>query len=156
LAAASRARWIARGRDEIESTLDETSPELWDLARVRRRLERSLVQTGLLMRRARLLRLLAEADVVYQERGMPAARALVLARGEVRERLDLSSVAELASLPRRTRARDGSYFDAAVYDRLRVLLTELMRVQHEGGELALRFGGHAFSGERLSSLLRAV
>jgi hypothetical protein len=123
---------------------------------VRRRLERALVQTGLLMRRARLLRLLAEADVVYQERGMPAARALLLARGEIRERLDVPSVSDIASLPRRPRARDGSFFDAAVYDRLRVVLTELMRVQHEGGELALRFGGHVFCAERLARLLRAV
>jgi hypothetical protein len=135
--------------------LDDTSPELWDLARVRRRLERALVQTGLLMRRARLLRLLAEADVVYRERGMTAARALVLARGEIIERRDLASVAEIATLPKRARAHD-TCFDAAAYDRLRVLLTELMRVQHEDGELALRFGAHVFIGERLANLLRAV
>lgn len=155
LAAASRALWIARGRNEIESSLDDTSPELWDLARVRRRLERALVQTGLLMRRARLLRLLAEADVVYRERDMTAARALLFARGEIVERRDLASVAEIATLPKRPRARD-TCFDAAAYDRLRVLLTELMRVQHEDGELALRFGAHAFTGERLANLLRAV
>jgi hypothetical protein len=47
-------------------------------------------------------------------------------------------------------------FDAAAYDRLRVLATELRRVHDEAGELTLRFGAHVFAGERLTKLISAV
>ena len=58
-------------------------PADWDLARVRRRLERTLTQTGLLVRRTRLLCLLADATVAFRERAMPAARALVIGAGDI-------------------------------------------------------------------------
>jgi hypothetical protein len=47
-------------------------------------------------------------------------------------------------------------FDASVYDRLRVLATELARVRDEQGELAVRFGGHVFCGERLMRVMASV
>jgi hypothetical protein len=47
-------------------------------------------------------------------------------------------------------------FDAARYDRLRVLATELARVQGEGGELAIRLGRHVLSGARLLRLMRTL
>jgi hypothetical protein len=47
-------------------------------------------------------------------------------------------------------------FDAASYDRLRVLATELRRVSDEGGELAVRIGAHVFAGERLRALTRGI
>jgi hypothetical protein len=56
-----------------------------------------------------------------------------------------------ASLRARQRA-----FDAAAYDRMRVLLTELHRVRDDGGEVALRIGSHALAPERLAALLSAV
>ncbi|MET0285672.1 MAG: GIY-YIG nuclease family protein, partial [Polyangiales bacterium] len=46
--AAARRLWLARGRKEPEVEASDDAP-LWDLARVRRRLERALVQTGLLL-----------------------------------------------------------------------------------------------------------
>jgi DNA polymerase-3 subunit epsilon len=158
--AASRALWLSRGRQEIESTApDDAPPDFWDLARVRRRLERSLVQCGLLTRRARFLCLLADADVAYLEEGMPRARALMLERGEARTLLDLADVAAIRSLPvRRMRPlRDRQLaFDAAAYDRLRVLATELRRVMDEAGHVAIRFGTHVFEGPRLAQLTSAI
>ena len=47
-------------------------------------------------------------------------------------------------------------FDAAVYDRLRVLTTELRRVQDEGGETALRVGAHTFGPDRLARLMLMI
>jgi DNA polymerase-3 subunit epsilon len=154
VAAASHALWVARGRTEIESNADEADPDLWDLARVRRRLERALVQTGLLVRRARFLRLLAEADVVYREVAMPRPRALVLSGGQIKERHDLTQIDDIHEWP--SRDRSSAAFDAVVYDRLRVLATELARVHAEHGELALRFARHLYRGDRLIQLLRAV
>ena len=47
-------------------------------------------------------------------------------------------------------------FDAAAYDRLRVVLTELCRLRDEGGEMALVVGRHTFAGQRLARLLSSV
>ena len=175
LARASRALWLLRGRDELGpaaaatvtgADTDEDAagsiparPTDWDLARVRRRLERSLVQTGLLMRRARFLCLLADATVAFRERDMPMARGLVLAEGEIRERRGLDDVMTIAVWPRsswRTHRERQTSFDATVYDRLRVLLTEIHRVQAEGGEAALRVGAHTFARHRLARLMLAI
>jgi DNA polymerase-3 subunit epsilon len=160
---AALALWLARGRKELEPAAadddDEGELALWDLTRVRRRLERNLVQTGLLLRRARWLCLLADADVVYCESGMRRPRLLRLAHGQVVGRADLDGPGELAqvaarrppSLPARQRA-----FDAASYDRLRVLATELRRVSDEGGELVVRIGAHVFATARLRGLMRGI
>jgi DNA polymerase III subunit epsilon len=157
VAAAALALFIARGRSEPEASSDE-APDDWDLARVRRRLERGLLQSGLLLRRARLLRLLAHADVAYRERGMTRARALIVAHGQLVAQHDLDCVTDIVTLPRRSQPvrERHACFDAASYDRLRVLATELSRVQHEGGDVALRFGAHAFTGQRLIALLAGV
>ena len=156
---ASHALWLERGRAEIEATREDAAPDVWDLERVRRRLERALVQGGLYLRRARWLCLLADANVVYRERPMRAARGLVIADGAIVERLDLESVALGAGLaarrPRGLHERQ-SVFDAAVYDRMRVLLTELRRVQDDGGEVLVRVGSHLFVPEHAKRLMRSV
>ena len=154
----ARTIWLERGRNERDSSPEDAPPDHWDLARVRRRLERSLVNGGLVLRRARLLRLLADCTLGYRERGMAQARALVIARSEISERMDLA-LEDLPSLPARVplplneRRR---CFDAASYDRLRVLVTEIRRVEQEGGQLALRIGHHHWSHADVLSLLQAV
>ncbi len=154
---AARKLWWERGRVELEAP--EETAELWDLARVRRRLERHLIQGGLLMRRARWLRLLAEVDVAFRERDMERPRALRFAGGALVEVRELASLADLTELAVRRfpsrRARQAA-FDAAAYDRVRVLSTELARVQAEGGEIALRFGSHVFTGAALGRLMATV
>jgi len=156
---ASRALWLLRGRAELDTPAQDSPPDGWDLARVLRRLERSLIQTGLLVRRARWLCLLADADVAFRERPLGAARGLVLARGQITERHELASIAEIATLPARRmppRRDRQACFDAVCYDRLRVLATELNRVQADGGEVALRFGSRVLSSARLASVMRWV
>jgi DNA polymerase-3 subunit epsilon len=159
IARASRELWLARGLSEPEATTDEKAPDLWDLARVRRRLERSLIQTGLLVRRARFLCLLADAQVAFQERDMPAARTLVISGARIVECLPLEEVGSMVTLPgtrpRPLRERQRS-FDAAAYDRLRVLSTELRRIEDEGGKIAIRIGRHAFAEARLAKLIQGI
>ena len=160
IAHAARSLWLERGRTELEvDPADESARDAWDLARVRRRLERSLLQTGLLVRRARWLCLLADATVAFRERDMQNARALVIASGNIIERHELESVTAVVGLPARrpqTRRMRQSSFDAAAYDRLRVLATEIRRVHEEGGEVAVRIGAHTFAAERLANLTRGV
>jgi hypothetical protein len=157
LAQASRALWLSRRYAESESELE--GEDEWDLARVRRRLERNLVQAGLLERRARWLCLLAESEVAFREKGMAQPRAFSITGGEIISRRELTSIAELREAqahPLGARRVRQEGFDAARYDRLRILATELVRVQHEGGELAVRWGSKVFAGERLGRLLRLV
>jgi DNA polymerase-3 subunit epsilon len=156
---ASRAVWHARGRTELSSAQPDTPPDSWDLARVQRRLERNLVQSGLLVRRARWLCLLADADIAYREPDMGKARGLVVSRTTLLARHDLEGIANICDLPTRrlpSRGERQAAFDAASYDRLRVLATELQRVLSEGGEIALRFGAHVFTGHRLVQLMASV
>ncbi len=79
LAATARALWLLRGRADAEPESEDSDPSEWDLARLRRRLERNLVQSGLLMRRARFLSLLTDANIAFRERDMIGARGLVIA-----------------------------------------------------------------------------
>jgi DNA polymerase III subunit epsilon len=154
----SRVLWLERGRAETESA-EDAPPDEWDLARVRRRLERNLVQSGLLVRRARVLALIADADVAFREPGATEARALVISRGEVIDRSALPCVAALRDLPlRRPRCLGDrqSSFDAATYDRLRVLLTELRRIHDAGGEVAVRIGRHMLQGLAMARVMRTV
>jgi DNA polymerase III subunit epsilon len=158
LSSASLALFLARGRTELESATENEAFE-WDLPRVRRRLERTLVQTGLLLRRARVLSLLSEADLGFRESAAPRARALVLSAARVQSRSDLPSLAALAELPVRrapSLRRRQRAFDAAAYDRMRVLLTELRRIFDEGGEIALRVGRRTLEGETLARLIRTL
>ena len=156
---ASRALWLARGRSEPDASPEDAPPDHWDLARVRRRLERNLVQGGLLVRRARWLSLLADADVAFREREAEAARLLIVQRGEVlaaRTIARLVDLRELPARPARARRQRQAAFDAPTYDRVRVIATELRRVHDEGGEVSVRFGGHVFDGPRLLKLIEAV
>jgi DNA polymerase-3 subunit epsilon len=158
VANAARALWLARGRQERESS-EDMAPNEWDLARVRRRLERSLVQGGLCLRRARWLGLLAHAQIAFREPSMPAPRVLHIERGHIVERAQLRDLLELRALPlqaavaRRERQR---CFDAATYDRMRVLATECSRVLQEGGELSLRIGKRVYEPARTARLLLSV
>lgn len=152
----ARMLWLARGRVEPAAP-EELAPDAWDLARVVRRLERTLTHGSLLVRRARWLVLLAGADLAFREPAMARARAFVLEGTRIVERLELARVSELGALPARgypSRAERSTAFDAAGYDRMRVLATELSRVHAEGGELAVRFGRRVLTGERLARLLR--
>lgn len=109
-----------------DSPAEEDAPADWDAATIRRYLERIVVGEGTLVRRARLLALLAYAQVTFREPNHEEPRVLVFHDG--------------AKLPSR-RARIAT-FDAARYDRLRVLATELRRVATSGGQAELRIGHH--------------
>jgi DNA polymerase-3 subunit epsilon len=157
----ARALWLARGRSEIEAA-EELAPDAWDLARVVRRLERSLTHGSLLVRRARWLRLLSFAQIAFRERAMPMARVLVVEAAEVVAQRDLPAVSDLSALPvvrlpsREQRKACFAANGANVYDRMRVLATELNRVHADGGELAIRFGSRRLEAERIARILRWV
>ena len=168
-AARSESLWLERGRaeldvavagsDEAAESNDVASPSDWDAARIVRRLERNLIQAGLLLRRARWLCLLAESTVAYAERDMRTARGLVFAGASIRERHDLEGVREIARWPKRAVPRldeRQAIFDKAAYHRMRVLLTELHRVVGQGGAVALRIGSRTLGGEQLARLLARV
>jgi DNA polymerase-3 subunit epsilon len=159
VARAARGLWLERGRSEPDASPEDAAPDFWDLARVRRRLERSLVQSGLLIRRARFLALLADSTIAFQERTTEAARALVISAARIVESTDLPGVNAVGILAARKpspRAERRRAFDAAAYDRLRVVLTELCRIRDEGGKIALAVGRHVFAGDRMTRLMLGV
>ena len=159
VARAARGLWLERGRAEPDASPEDAPPDFWDLARVRRRLERNLVQSGLLVRRARFLCLLADATVVFQERSMAAARKLTIASARIVASDDVDGVSAVTGLEARKPgllSERRCAFDAAAYDRLRVILTELCRIRDEGGQMALAVGRHVFAAERMTRLMRGV
>jgi DNA polymerase-3 subunit epsilon len=154
---ASRTLWLARRYTETEA--ESEGEEEWSLSRVHRRLARNLVQAGLLERRARWLCLLSECELAFREKNMPRLRALTVVRGQIVLRREISELAELSltsAHPLGARRLRQQGFDAGRYDRLRVLATELARVQSEGGEVALRWGRRVYQGARLAHLMRLV
>jgi hypothetical protein len=86
--------WMARGPEE--SSPDDAPPDAWDLARVRRRLDRSLVRGAQLLRRARWLALLSDSAVAFREPQDTRARLLVIERGEIALARDLAPDEALA------------------------------------------------------------
>lgn len=155
---ASRVLFLARGR--IEPAVDREDPdrELWDLARVKRRLERALIHGGLLIRRASLLRLLADCELAYHEPGCHP-RVIVVIRAQITECSDIERVEQLGERgprPSLGALERRSCIDAASYDRLRVLTTELNRVLQDGGDVTLRIGKHLFGAERVRRLFASI
>jgi hypothetical protein len=156
---ASLALWMQRGHAEVDASPEDAAPDAWDLSRVRRRLERALVQGGLLMRRARVLSLIADCHVAFQERGMTKARLISIAGAKILDRRDAGDVLAVSALPRGPRAplrERQRAFDAHSYDRLRVLVTELRRVCDDQGQVAVRIGDHTLTGARLARWIRVV
>lgn len=141
--------------DEGESAEGERS---WDAPRIARHLERVVMQAGQLIRRARWLLLLSEASVSWQL-ATPVRRLLVVEKGQVTARALLPVEAEPPPPPgahRDRRSRQAS-FDIAVYDRLRVLSTELKRIAGENRQVDVRLGERVIlSGPSLARLLEAV
>jgi hypothetical protein len=124
---------VPEAEDPDAETVEE-SDDAWTPERLRRHLARTLAGESLLVRRARLLCLLADAHVTFHENG----RERRLGNGHGRPR---------------SRHERQQTFDAKTYDRLRVLATELRRVHLEGGFVEIRAGGHKLGVASLFSAL---
>lgn len=133
-------------QEEDETAADDADvPAGWDRESVQRHLERTVFQECLLVRRARALTLLSDAVVVYREPRAAAARELILAGGEIVERRNHEpAAAPPRAAPDRavTRIMRQASFDAARYDRLRVLATELRRIHDQGGTVTVQIARH--------------
>ena len=131
----------------------------WDPERVARHLERAAAQAYQVYRRARWLGLLHDSDIVFREPGSTRTRLLRVRDGELREAVDaplaLPPSTELTRT-RRTTPRAGE-FDREKYDRLRILSTELKRIQRDGGLVTIYVGRtRAIPAARLLGIQRLV
>ena len=132
------------GTDDVAHD-GEPSVDVWDPDAVIRSLERTIVQEGVLVRRARALSLLSHAMIAFREPRTTSARLLVVAHGTIAEQIDVESVDVVASRSRAAPPSRGvrqAAFDAPLYDRLRVLATELRRIVDGGGTVAIGIGHH--------------
>jgi DNA polymerase-3 subunit epsilon len=148
--------WVAReqGLDEAP----EDAPDGWDDDRVRRDLERAVLQGTQLLRRARWLALLASSRIEFREPGATRWRTLTIRRGEVEAGDAHAATSRPPSVAsgRRPSRRERQAIDAATYDRLRVITSELKRVLDGGGDAAMHVGRHAIERAHLARLLRWV
>lgn len=161
LTARRRARRVAHALlalspEEPEST-EDTSTKDWDPPRVCRHLERAVAQSYRALRRAAWLCLLANSEVEFREPGASTSTRLAL------ERAELIEGATDAGPPSRARRAAGEReavqraFDAAHYDSLRILTTELKRILRDGGEARVRLTrSRSLAGARLRAVLRVV
>lgn len=143
---AARRIVVAESADDAAA---EPPPSGWDRDRVRRALERAIVQEGSLVDRARALSLLSTAIVAFREPKAERGRLLVIEACEIVARHDVADAslegvvaeaARVAQSPTRrpSRIERQSAFDAARYDRVRVLATELRRIRDQGGAVVVR------------------
>ncbi len=125
------AKVLAKSAEDPENNAEKSAD--WDPERVARHLERAAAQAYQVYRRARWLRLLHDCDVIYREPESERTRLLAIRDGALVTIADHDS-----SAPRDTPqiARDTSRnitFDRTKHDRLRILTTELRRIQRDGG-----------------------
>lgn len=137
----ARVRLLRAGARMVPQESPEGAAPGWDPARIRRHLERALVDGVLLVRRARLLSLLTYADVTFREPGETTPRTLHLREARITSQATPSAPGTPLAPGRLHRL---GAFDADRYDQLRVLATELRRVQLRGGEVTTRIGRHEF------------
>lgn len=143
---------------EADAEEPSGAPELWDVERVLRHLERAVAHGQQLLDRARWLCLLCESLVEFREPGSDRTRRLLVHVGQPLVAADVAAGepvpapgARLSLLERQ------AAFDRAHYDRLRTLTTELKRIQRDGGSVAVRLGrGRRLEGAMLERLLRSV
>jgi hypothetical protein len=129
----------------------------WDGARVCRHIERSLAGSYQVLRRAAWLCLLADSAVAFREPRGESGRLLLLSGARVVERRDGCSSEPPVPSRRPARRPLQLNFDAARYDELRILTTELKRILRDGGEVRVWLSKtRSFEGARLRSLLRLV
>jgi DNA polymerase III subunit epsilon len=142
---------------EPEDEADAGAPVQWSAADVHEHLEEAITMVAFAVRRARWLRLLAESSIAFVDGGV--SRRLVVEHGVVVEQAD-HGPGRVPPLPpgwaRRDRERAAA-FDLPMFDRLRVLTTELRRIAAAGGEVTIRFGPRrVLLGERLRRVLAWV
>jgi DNA polymerase-3 subunit epsilon len=142
---------------DTEAAKGETAILIWDPARVCRHIERSLAGSYQVLRRAAWLSLLADSSIAFREPQSENGRLLLLSGARVVEQRDgFSSDLPLPS-PRPARDRRQLNFDAARYDQLRILTTELKRILRDGGDVRVRLSRtRSLEGARLRGLLRLV
>jgi hypothetical protein len=135
----------------------------WDPERVTRHLERAAAQAYQLYRRARWLALLHDCDIVYREPDGTRTRLLRMRDGELREATDVDPEhVQRSDLTRARRHRvpggaaAANRFDRETYDRLRILCTELKRIQRDGGFVAVSLGTRAIPARLLAGIQRLV
>lgn len=145
-----RALWLVARERGLDEAPDD-APDGWDADRVRRHLERAVLQGTQILRRARWLTVLSWSRVDVLEHGA-SWRTLVLRGGSV----EAGELAGAQGAPVRPSRRERQAVDPATYDRLRVVTTELKRVLDEGGDARLHVGRRTLERAPLERLLRWV
>lgn len=156
-----RARALGKVEDDtlIGEVSEEAKSRQWDPERVARHLERAAAQAYQVYRRARWLRLLSDCEIIYREPESSRTRRLQLQNGELREASDAAPNFAPSAHPGRAPATPSAcVFDRTIYDRLRILSTELKRVQRDGGSLQIYVGRarRAIPAARLAGIQRVV
>lgn len=150
---------LGLGEPEQEPEAEEAArPSVWDGPRVCRHLERAVAQNFQVLRRAAWLCLLASSSVRYREPGAATTRYLALVQAEMVESGTLADDTPPPAPARRSeRLAILAVFDAARYDSLRILTTELKRILRDGGHAAVRLSAtRTLTGARLAAVLRLV
>jgi DNA polymerase III epsilon subunit-like protein len=140
--------------DADAETEAESTPNVWDGARVLRHLERAVAQSFQVLRRAAWLCRLESSVVSYREPGSSTARFLILKDAVLVDSGNLEGGTVLPVPKPRARLVAQQSFDAARYDSLRILSTELKRIQRDGGAVTVRLSrSRTLSGTALAAVL---
>lgn len=134
-----RARLLHAGAHITPAETPADAAPSWDPARIRRHLERAIVDGVTLIRRARLLSLLSHAHVTFHE-PQATPRTLVIHAARIVRAAAAEEASALPVPPRR--AERLAAFDAERYDQLRILSTELRRILQQGGRVDVQVGKH--------------
>ncbi len=148
-----------RDGDEDEASGTSRGVTTWTPELVQASLEWVALRAALARRRAVWLTRLVDSAVVWSERGVDAARLIVIEKGEIVLNSAVGSHVTPPVPPGHSRpvAARHEAFSLARFDRLRVLSSELKRLVAAGDPVALRLGvTPALAGARLAAALSWV
>ncbi|HYQ16097.1 MAG TPA: GIY-YIG nuclease family protein, partial [Polyangiaceae bacterium] len=137
---------LALSPEESEPT-DDDAPKVWDPPRICRHLERAAAQSYRALRRSSWLCLLANSRVEFREPGAASSGQITLQGAELVDSVPTTYDRRATQLA----------FDAARYDSLRILTTELKRILRDGGDVSISLSAsRVLHGAALARLLRVV
>jgi len=146
-AALHREAAARRDRDGLEGEGEGPEPEVtaeqeWTAEAVARVLEQAVARAARQARRARWFCLLSESSLAWPVEGPGSRRLLMFEGGRIAYRGDLKPRGRVPAPAgfRRTFAERQWSLTVRVYDRLRVLTTELRRMAGEGAAVEVRLG----------------
>ncbi len=138
--------------EPVDQELEVEEAPNWTPETVARGIEKFIMRSALLIRRARWLCLLSESSLAWEARNSDGRRkiALLFENGAIghRQELSIEKTIPLAAGHAKRIVNRQKIFDLTTYERLRVVTTEMRRLVAEGRKVEIRLSPNSILNRR--------